>query len=503
MSDPLKIIEFRAENTKRLKAVTIRPDPEQPAVVLTGKNRQGKTSVIDAIWFALGGKSAIPSQPIRTGEKEAVATLDLGEFIVERRITEKGAYLNVTTPDGFKAPGAQTFLSTRLGDRAQNPLQFMQLTPADQVTALQEMVNLELPVDEFEQISGLKIPAGGFKNMDPVTVLDNAYKHLYEKRTDINKEAKRLDGSIRTLAADIPPGKDDLQPVSVQDLFAERKTLEAKRAANDKQREALSRDTAKLETFERNIEAIDAKIAELENQLVKLRDNRQTIVMQHQELDGELSGCRLAIEQLKDPDFSDIDARIAAADETNRIANLIKSRTDSLAELEQVSAKSLDLTNRLAGLKDLKGRLIAAAGLPVPGLGFSNGEVTYNDLPLSQASGREQIEISCAVCMAQHPAIGILTIDVGWSELDSDGKDVIRKWARQVGAQIWVTKVTDDPEAEGFHILDGELAAVNGEPVAASGNGDDRPDSFGIKPKRYRIPKAEQGDKLEAPSWMQ
>lgn len=225
---------------------------------------------------------------------------------------------------------------------------------------------------------------------------------------------------------------------------------------------------------------------------------KMTVTMQHQELDGELAGFRLAIAQLIDPDFTDIDAQIATADGTNSIAALVKSRAEASAEFDKASAGSMDLTTRLNGLKELKGRLIAEAGLPVPGLGFSNGEVTYNDIPISQASGREQIEISCAICMAQHPAIGILTIDIGWSELDSDGKDVIRRWAKKVGAQIWVTRVTDDPEQEGFHIFDGELQAVNGEPVAAGGNGD----GLGIKSKSKKLPKAKQGEKVEMPSWM-
>ena len=107
---PLTIVEFRAENIKRLKAVTIRPDPEQPVVVLTGRNRQGKTSVLDTIWMALGGQAAIPPKPIRAGEDQGCGRLDLGEFVVERRITEKGAYLKVTNRDGFEPKKVQSFL---------------------------------------------------------------------------------------------------------------------------------------------------------------------------------------------------------------------------------------------------------------------------------------------------------------------------------------------------------------------------------------------------------
>lgn len=501
MPDPLKIIEFRAENTKRLKAVTIRPDPEHPVVVLTGKNRQGKSSIIDAIWMALGGKSSIPGKPIRAGETEAVATLDLGEFIVERRITDKGAYLNVTTKEGFKAPSAQNFLNSRLGEHAHNPLEFMRLSPAEQVTALQGMVDLKLDLKEFEEVSGLPTQGIQASHADPVTLLDHAYKHLFDQRGEINREVKRLEATLKSMKAEIPPGREEQQPVSVQELFTERQALEAKKVSNDKQREAVGRDDAKLADMEKLCEEIHKERMEIQARLAKLEEQYNQLHEEYRQMEGELVISRTAIEQLTDPDFSEIDARIAAADETNRIANLVKSCTDSSADLEAVSAQSMDLTSRLAGIKDLKGRLIAEAGLPVPGLGFENGQVTYNNLPLSQASGREQIEISCAICMARHPAIGILTIDIGWSELDSEGKEIIRKWAEQVGAQIWVTRVTDDMQEGGFYIEDGELTAIDGQPVETSaGNGGEKKTARGKKAKPAAYPR--QPSEPEKPSWM-
>jgi len=86
-------------------------------------------------------------------------------------------------------------------------------------------------------------------------------------------------------------------------------------------------------------------------------------------------------------------------------------------------------------------------------------------LPLDQASTREQIEVSCAICLALHPRIGVLTIDRGWSELDESGKEVIREYARKNQTQIWVTQVREEPGQEGFHIVAGELVAVDGIPI--------------------------------------
>jgi recombinational DNA repair ATPase RecF len=62
----MKIIELQAENVKRLRAVTI--TPEGNIVEISGRNGQGKTSVLDAIWWAVSGTTHIQAVPIRKGE---------------------------------------------------------------------------------------------------------------------------------------------------------------------------------------------------------------------------------------------------------------------------------------------------------------------------------------------------------------------------------------------------------------------------------------------------
>ena len=53
-----KILKLQAENIKRLKAIEI--TPEGHVMVVGGKNGQGKSSTLDAIWYALGGAGALP-----------------------------------------------------------------------------------------------------------------------------------------------------------------------------------------------------------------------------------------------------------------------------------------------------------------------------------------------------------------------------------------------------------------------------------------------------------
>jgi recombinational DNA repair ATPase RecF len=494
---PLVILEFQAKAVKALKAVTIRPG-NKSVVKLTGKNRVGKSSVLDSIWYALGGKSCIPSRPIRDGATEAEIMLDLGEFTITRRITGNGEYLQVQTKDGFKAPKPQEFLSSRLGNRAQNPLRFITLKPDEQVKALQSMVKIEVDPARFEEITGLPVK-GVNMTTDPVGILDSAWRHIYEQRTDINKEVKRLEGSVKSLAGQIPPGSEDVQPVSAAELVKERNALVAVKDTNDRQRAALDASMSELTALEAQAESIHNEVLELQAKIAKLQEQRHEVVAKHQDLDGALAGQRLTIEQLVDPDFTNIDARISGADEVNRVAGLIKQRVSAMNELSATVTKANELSDRLINLKTYKHQLIQAAGLPVEGLGFQDGEVTYNNFPLTQASGREQIEISCAICAAENPQIGILTVDVGWSELDKEGQETLVNFAKEHGLQIWITKVTEEAEAEGFHIISGNLAAIDGVPIASPGNGDELPADI-LDPANIIDPT--QQPELEKPTWM-
>ena len=62
----IKINKLEIENVKRVKAVKLEPSANGLTIV-GGNNNQGKTSVLDAIAWTLGGDTYRPSQPSREG----------------------------------------------------------------------------------------------------------------------------------------------------------------------------------------------------------------------------------------------------------------------------------------------------------------------------------------------------------------------------------------------------------------------------------------------------
>ena len=98
----IKISKLEIENVKRVKAVKIEPT-RSGLTVIGGNNEQGKTSVLDAIAWALGGNKFKPAEHQRVGSVVPPAidiTLSNG-LRVERR--GKNSDLKVTDPAGEKA----------------------------------------------------------------------------------------------------------------------------------------------------------------------------------------------------------------------------------------------------------------------------------------------------------------------------------------------------------------------------------------------------------------
>ena len=145
----MKIIKLTAENVKRLRAVEITPDGT--VQVITGRNAQGKTSVLDAIWLALGGGAASREtvRPIRDGEDHASVTLDLGDLTVTRTWTGDKTSLSVKAADGAKYSSPQGVLDSLVGRLSFDPLEFTRLSGRDQVSALLDIVSLDVDLDDL------------------------------------------------------------------------------------------------------------------------------------------------------------------------------------------------------------------------------------------------------------------------------------------------------------------------------------------------------------------
>jgi hypothetical protein len=424
----MHIVELRAENIKRLRAITIRPEGQ--VVEITGRNEQGKSSVLDAIWMALGGAEVIPAEPIRKGKDEAMVRLDMGEFTVTRKFRgkEDGMFttsLVVETPDGMRPKSPQTLLNELVGRFTLDPLAFSRMKPGEQFDAMKALVP-------------------GF-DFDASIAADKAD---YERRTGLNRKAKETKVAAEAIAVPLEP----VDPVDEAPILADLARASDHNTSIVERKGRRASAQREIEGHRMVIEEGKREIAELQERIAELERQSVLLAVAAQDLEEKLA----AAPPLPEP----LDTAALASDLelAKRYNALHAAQEQSRALLKQANdfhAQAEALTQAMEDRARKRSEAIAAAKLPVEGLTLGEGEVLVDALPFAQAAASKKIRISVALAMALNPKIRVLRIMDG-SLLDSDAMKVVADMAKEHDFQVWIERV-DDRSPSAIVIEDGHI----------------------------------------------
>lgn len=413
---PLRVIALHAENVKRLKAVSITPNQGDPLVTISGRNAQGKSSVLDAIEYALAGTRSIPERPIRDGNNRAEIVVETEEFTVTRVFTPSGSTLKITSKDGtaeFKRP--QELLDRLTGSLTFDPLAFTRLKAADQKA-------------ELARISGIDLAAH-----------DEKARGLESRRRDLGRDVKRLEAEVASFA--VPDGVPDV-PIDLGSITARyedaRRTLEANAAQR-----------ADLEKAEKTLADWADHVLKLEAKLVDARESKA-------KAERAVADRKARVESLVDPDTSRLTVELQEAQEANALVARKNERGRKILELSNVQQAHKAADEALEAHRKSLSEAVANAHLPVPGLALSESGVTLNGLPFDQASAAEQLRATTALACASNPRLRVALVRDG-SLLDDDSLEILRKIAEESDLQVWVEMVGRPEDGIGIVIEDGQV----------------------------------------------
>lgn len=404
----MKIIELRSENVKKVKAIEIRP--KDNIVVISGKNGQGKTSVLDSIWFALEGKASLKEtpMPIRKGESKAKVELILDDFIVSRNWTDNDkSYLKVTNKEGLAYNSPQELLDSFIGKLSFDPLEFAQMKEKEQRDLLLQVADID--IDE----------------------IDEQIFIAREERRLKGQEVKLLSGEREGVTVkDLPNSM-----IIISDL--------------QNQYEEIIRHNGEIDIEKNALDGQKEYLEELQEKVKKVTEN----IKRHEEY-------------LKKNEFISVEVIRNKINEAEYINGQIKARErNKLANQKQKEAQNIydDYTKKIDGFIEGKEAILKSAEMPISGLGISDTGVNYNDIPFGQLSSSEQLKVSLAIAMALNPKLKVIRITDG-SLLDDDNMETIKTLAKEKDYQIWIEKVDGSGEM-GFYIEEGEVKAIDGKKI--------------------------------------
>jgi len=392
----VKISALEIENVKRVKAVSFEPI-ENGLTVIGGKNGQGKTSVLDAIAWALGGNRYAPSTAKREGSvipPHLKIELSNG-IIVERK--GKNSDLKVIDPRGNK--GGQALLDTFVSTFALNLPKFMNGSGKEKADTLLRVIGVGDKLYELENKEELK-----YNERHAVgQIADQKWKY-----------AKEME-----FFRDVP---SDL--VSASDLIKKQQDILAQNGENQRLRDQKDK--------------IEARANELQNQISKLNAELTKAL-------AELETAKKSVAELHDESTAELEKSIAEIEEINRKvrANLDKEKAEDDAKM--FSHQYEALTTEIEMIRKEKYDLLNSAQLPLEGLSVEKGELIYNGFKWDNMSGSEQLKVATAIIRKLNPECGFVLIDK-LEQMDTDTLKEFATWLEQEGLQAIATRVSSGGE---------------------------------------------------------
>jgi len=405
----VKIETIAINGFKKLQQFAI--DPAGKSVEIKGKNGQGKSSIIDAIWCTLTGKD-VPGVPINRDSVSAkiVVGLDSGHTARLSFNAKGGKTLVVEGPDGEPVKAPATFLENLIGKISFDPFEFVNQPPAKQKAFLQQLLRID---------------------MEPI---ESRKSQALAEKLEIENEAKAIERDAEKL---VDARKTDR--VDVADLVARQN----ERAETIRKGQAAAQDLASAEaTAQRviaSVTSIQAKIADLQAQL-------NDAEMQYDAAQSALPPRRAELERLRSivAEMPDNSEAIANAGEINKAADNWAKRLDLVKASKKIRGDLDAVKAKIEGIEADRSELLFAAKFPVKGLSFSTDGILFNGLPFDSGNQCQSdiLRVGVAIAVAQNPALKIVRIKDG-SLLDSTAKSELLAMLAENGFQAFIETVAD------------------------------------------------------------
>ena len=402
--EPVKISSLELENVKRIRAVQIVPTKDG-LTVIGGRNEQGKTSVLDAIAWALGGNKMKPDNPNRDGAAmPAKLHVELSNGIVVERRGKNGT-LHVTDQTGMR--GTQKLLDEFLSQLALDLPRFLDGTDKQRTDALLQTLGIDRQL----------------------ATIDGQIRSTCERRTLLGREAK----SKRAHAAELPHHDDAPdEPLLVGELSA--KLMEAHNINRENQ---TKRD--KAERLKRDHEAMDDEIAHL-------RQSLEQMEAAYEDEEKEVNAAIKEAMSCEDIDTSEIEASIADIESVNAHVADNQRKAEATEEAKHAQAKYDAASAEIEKLRASRTALLDGAPLPLEGLSVDeDGTLTFMGQTWGDMSGAQRLRVATAIVRATKPECGFVLVDK-LEQFDTQQLADFATWAQGEGLQVIGTRVSTGDE---------------------------------------------------------
>lgn len=450
------------------------------SIEITGTNGVGKTSVIDAVRYALTNSSN-RDYILKKGENEGEILIetDTGLYINRKKRSGQADYKSVKE-NGKEVNSPESFLQKLFTPLQIDPVAFTQMTKNEQNRVILDLIEFDWDLNWIKEKFG-EIPENINYEQNILQVLSDIQSEkgdYFQRRQNINRDMRNKLAFIEDLAKDIPENYD-ADYWENYDLSGAYKKLAEINAENGK----ITRAKTFLDGYNGKMRGIEAeKEIAISQEEKAINDERTSLLSGIERMKAEiraseekLGGLETKLADKKALIESRFSESVAKLDADTRIANEYASKTvadtteledeineaDAMkshisdyrrivqlrSETDELKKQSDSLTAKIELARTLPGEILQTATIPVEGLTVKDGIPLINGLPVSNLSEGEQLDLCVDVALSKPNSLQIILIDGAEKLSDENRKRLYEKCAGK-GLQFIAARTTNDNEME-------------------------------------------------------
>lgn len=448
------------------------------SVELAGKNGAGKTSVIDAIRYALTNKSD-RKYIVRRGETEGEILIetDNGLRINRKARTTQADYKSVKK-DGREVGSPESFLRDIFTPLQLNPVEFISLPEKQQNAIILDMIEYPWDMQKIKEWFG-EIPSWVNYDQNILSVLNDIQSEngeYFQNRQDINREMRNKRAFIEEIAQAIPAGYEveKWEKASAGPVYQKIERIRKENEEIQKAKSLLELRDNKVRKYEADREIaktslareIGARRTQIENEITRMEDQIRNLKAEKESLAEKMADKTAVIEEQYKAAVAKYDAEVEAyaeyrdkepqsTKELEEEATMIENMKAHVNEYRRMQGLQSDveilkeesdlLTERIEKARSLPGEILETAKIPIAGLTIKDGVPLINGLPVSNLSDGEKLDLCIDVAIQKPNGLQIILID-GVEKLSTPVREALYKKCKEKGLQFIATRTTDDED---------------------------------------------------------
>ncbi|MFW5672601.1 MAG: AAA family ATPase [Acetivibrio ethanolgignens] len=448
------------------------------SVELSGKNGVGKTSVIDAIRYALTNKSD-RNYVVRNGETEGEILIETDNGIrINRKVRTYQTDYKSIKKNGAEVPGPEAFLRDIFTPLQLNPVGFMYMDEKKQNATILDMIEYDWNLDTIRGWFG-ELPDWVSYDQNILAILNDIQSekgYYFQHRQDIQRDIRNKRAFIEEIGESLPAGycADNWENANVGDLYTKIETIRNENELIAKAKQMLENRDNKVRKFqadrEISIAALDREMSatkgRLQNEITKLQEQMKAkeaelnglmdkrsdkLAVIEEKYKADISRYDAEVESYREyaereqMDFSDLMEQAALVEEMKGYINEYRRMENLEEEVEELSQEARELTRKIELARTLPGTILETSTIPIDGLTVKDGIPLIHGLPISNLSEGEKLDLCIDVAIQKPNGLQIILID-GVEKLATDLREKLYQKCKDKGLQFIATRTTDDED---------------------------------------------------------